>query len=43
MSLATKYRPTEFEHVCSQESIVKILKRQLETKTWSNAYILSGP
>lgn len=42
-SLAVKYRPTKFEDVCSQTSIIKILKRQLETETITNCYLFSGP
>lgn len=41
-SLAVKYRPQKFEDVCSQESIIKILQKQLETKTFKNAYLFSG-
>ena len=29
-SLAVKYRPTTFEHVCGNETTVKILKRIVE-------------
>ena len=43
LSLAVKYRPTEFEKVCSQKSIIKILNRQLELKEYSNCYMFSGP
>lgn len=42
-SLATKYRPKEFSEVSSQESIIKILSRQVETKSYKNAYLFSGP
>ena len=42
-SLSVKYRPNKFEDVCSQESIVKILERQLELKQFSNVYLFSGP
>ena len=43
MNLALKYRPNDFSEVCSQESIVKILSRQIETETIKNCYIFSGP
>ena len=42
-SLAIKYRPRVFEDVCSQESIIKILTHQIETKTFKQAYIFTGP
>ncbi len=43
MSLATKYRPKTFEEVCEQSSTKKILQRQLETNTFTNVYLFSGP
>jgi len=43
MNLPLKYRPKDFEDVCSQGSIIKILKRQIETKSWVNCYLFSGP
>lgn len=43
VSLANKYRPVEFETVCSQSSLIKILKRQLETKSFKNCILLEGP
>ncbi len=42
MSLATKYRPQEFEDVCSQKIIIKILKKQLELRKFSNIYLFCG-
>lgn len=42
-SLAVKYRPTEFDDVSSQKSIIKILSRQLSLNSFSNCYIFSGP
>jgi DNA polymerase-3 subunit gamma/tau len=42
-SLAVKYRPNKFEDVCSQKSIIKILKRQLELKEFKNCYLFCGP
>ena len=41
-SLAVKYRPVRFEDVCSQKSVIKILKRQLELKQFSNLYMFTG-
>lgn len=43
MSLATKYRPLSFRECLSQESIIKILERQVNSKTFVNAYLLTGP
>lgn len=43
MSLATKYRPQDFNDVCGQTSIKRILQRQLETSTFKNCVIFSGP
>ena len=42
-SLATKYRPNDFESVCGQKSIVKILNKQIETDNISNCMIFYGP
>lgn len=39
----TKYRPTTFEDVVDQPSVVKILTRQLETNQLSHAYLFAGP
>lgn len=41
-SLAVKYRPNTFESVVGQESIIKILSRQLETHNIKNSYLFSG-
>lgn len=41
-SLAVKYRPTKFSDVCSQNSIITILQKQIETKTFRNAYLFCG-
>ena len=41
-SLAVKYRPTEFNEVSSQKALIKILERQIETKTFKNCYIFAG-
>ena len=42
-SLPVKYRPREFKDVCSQDSIIKILERQIETKNFKNTYLFAGP
>lgn len=42
-SLGVKYRPKEFNEVCSQASIIKILERQLELKKFKNCYLFCGP
>lgn len=41
-SLANKYRPQTWDDVTEQSSVVKILKRQKETKTFKNAYLFNG-
>ena len=42
-SLAVKYRPQTFEAVSSQQSIITILKQQLQKKTYTNCYAFCGP
>lgn len=41
-SLAVKYRPNEWEEVCSQNSVKSILQRQIELGIISNCYLFSG-
>ena len=41
-TLAVKYRPKSFENVCSQSAIIKILQKQIQTKTFKNSYIFAG-
>lgn len=41
-SLAIKYRPTQFSDVCSQNSIITILQKQIETQTFRNTYLFCG-
>ena len=41
-SLAVRYRPQTFEEVTAQESIIKILKRQLELGQFKNTYLFCG-
>lgn len=41
-SLATKYRPKTFSEIVSQESIIKILTRQLELGDVKNTYLFCG-
>ena len=42
-NLAVKYRPANFGDVVSQQSIIKILEKQLELKEYSNVYLFAGP
>lgn len=42
MTLATKYRPTTFETVVEQNITTTILKRVIETRSFSNCYLFSG-
>lgn len=41
-SFGVKYRPDGWGAVVGQESAVKILRQQVQTKTYKNAYIFSG-
>ena len=41
-SLAVHYRPTNFSDVVSQSSTIKILKKQIQNKDFSNCYLFSG-
>lgn len=41
-SLAVKYRPREWSEVCGQQSIIKILSKQVETGEVKNAYLFCG-
>ena len=41
-ALAVHYRPTSFEEVCSQQSIIRILRRQIELKQLKNCYLFCG-
>lgn len=42
ISLSVKYRPTKFNDVSSQTSIIRILSRQIDTITFKNAYLFCG-
>lgn len=42
ISLATKYRPKTFDDVIGQDSIVKILKKQIELRQFKNCFIFYG-
>ena len=42
-SLSVKYRPTDFDSVKCQESIIKILNKQLELEQFNNVYLFCGP
>ena len=41
-SLSVKYRPHSWDNIIGQDVIVKILQKQIDTKTIKNAYIFSG-
>lgn len=41
-NLTLKYRPKTLDDVVGQKDVVKILKRQIETNTWKNAYLFCG-
>ena len=41
-SLAVKWRPREWEDVCGQKSIIKILSRQVELDEIKNSYLFCG-
>ncbi len=43
MSLATKYRPQNFESVCGQNITVTILKKVILERAFKNVYLFSGP
>lgn len=41
-ALAVKYRPKTFNEVVSQESVIKILQKQLELEQFKNCYLFCG-
>ena len=41
-SLPVKYRPQTLEDICGQSSVVKIIKRQIETGQFKNAVLMRG-
>ena len=41
-SLATKYRPKDWDSVCGQKIVKQILKHQIDTNTFRQAYLLCG-
>lgn len=41
-SLPVRYRPQTLEEMCGQASVVKIIKRQIETKQFKNAMLMQG-
>lgn len=41
-SLSVKYRPKTFNEVVSQESVIKILTRQIQSGAFKNTYLFSG-
>ena len=42
-SLAVKYRPKEFDEVCSQKAVIQILEKQLSQKDVKTWYLFCGP
>ena len=42
-SLYRKYRPTQFEDVIGQETIVKSLENSITKNKISHAYLFTGP
>lgn len=42
-SLSVKYRPENFDSVKCQESVIQILRRQLELEQFNNVYLFCGP
>lgn len=43
ISLAIKYRPKDFDSLCEQDSIKKILNYQIENNCFVNTYLFVGP
>ena len=43
ISLANKYRPTDFADCVGQNSIIKILERQVYLQQYKHAYLFTGP
>ena len=41
-SLAVKYRPKKFDDCLSQNSTIKILKQQIEKRSFGNCYLFAG-
>ena len=42
-SLANKYRPKCFAEVIGQQTVISILSKQIETKSFKQAYLFCGP
>lgn len=42
-SLAVRYRPKDFEDVCGQGSIIRILERQVQLQEFKHVYLFTGP
>ena len=42
VSLPVKYRPKTLEEVVGQDSVVRVLKRQVETGNIKNVYLFCG-
>ena len=41
-SLAVKYRPHVFEDALDQKSVIEIMRKQLETRKFTNCYLFAG-
>lgn len=42
-SLSVKYRPHDFNEICGQSAIVKILEKQIQLKKYKHSYLFTGP
>ena len=42
VSLSIKYRPNDFTEIYGQQSVIKILNKQIETKQFVNCYLFEG-
>ena len=42
ISLPVKYRPQTFNDVVGQESVIKVLQKQVETNSIKNSYLFCG-
>lgn len=43
LALYRKYRPTNFDEVVGQKSVIEILKNSIKTNSISHAYLFNGP
>lgn len=42
MNLAAKYRPNDWENVCAQKTIIRIMENQIKLKQFPNCILLTG-